>query len=270
MIPNHVLILGCPKTGKIRIADWLSEDEKLENINAESHSGLILKTRLRTNYYSTDLNILIDEFPSERSNINTNDSLKFNELKLWYEEFKTVECKELRDVLDGLIFTVNLDSDSTDYISQSLSLISDLKDFMKSESDNDIFFIISAISEQKVPFEDVEDIAISNGLEFIYFNESGTNEFKEKVGKDRIKEILETHEWKNIDLGNDDYENHKMQKLDDMRTMLIESEDGSHQMDFTTVLDKLQIAKGKADSISDISEREKYAKTVIGEIIDYI
>lgn len=269
MIPNHVLILGYPKTGKIRIADWILSGEKLEDLNAYSHSGLIVKTRLKTNYYLTDLNLLIDEFPSERSNMVNDDLAKFDELKLWYDEFRTPECKELREVLDGFIFTINLDSDSSAYISRCLSLISELKDFLSSEGDNDIFVVISAISEQIVPFEEIEDVAISNGLEFLYFNESGTNEFKEKIGKDRIIEILETHEWRNIEPTNNDYEKHKMEKLSDMTTKLIEPENGS-RMDFTTVLDKLQVAKGKADSISDVNEKKKYAQTIIDEIIDYI
>lgn len=81
MIPNHILILGSPNSGKLRVSKLISNDKDFPEIKEnESHSGIIIKTSLSTKYYHIKLNILIDEYPEER-NKSVTDEEKLLELE---------------------------------------------------------------------------------------------------------------------------------------------------------------------------------------------
>lgn len=301
MIPNHILILGPPQTGKLRVADFILNGKRVDDLNPNSHSGVIVKSELNTKYYHTQLNILVDEYPSERSCMNeadeSLDDYLHKQLDQWFEEFKSSECKELRDVLDGLIFTINLDNDSTETVGRSVETITKLKDIMEAESNDELFMVVLGVSQQIKPYEDFEDIVIQNGLEFIYFNESGQNDFKDKLGRDRLMEILETHSWKNIDNTSDDssYRQNRLTRLKNEMTqsLLNDDDDGNdnndrvkhydndnasidaykhvdRKIDLTEILGKLNLAKGEASNMKDQQERELYANRVIDELIDYL
>lgn len=291
MIPNHVLILGSPHTGKLRVSELLLESTKVTDVNSNSHSGIIVKCDLKTKYYEAKLNILIDEYPSVRpeKEVLGQDDLRYSQLQEWYNEFKLAECKELRDVLDGFIFTINMDTDSIEYVSQCIETVNELRLVMEEESNEDLFFCIVGVSNNKVAYEEYEDVAIQNGLEFIYLNESGENEFKDKVGKDRLVEILETHEWKNIsDVSHDEtYKKNKLEKLNNEMMQSLLADDGEQvdkaaldqidqdknvakKIDLTDLLLKLKLAKGEASNITDEQQREAYTNKVIEELIDYI
>lgn len=275
MIPNHILVVGGPGSGKLRIADLILGGKGVDDVDDDSHSGIIIKTDLNTKYYQSKLSIMIDEFPSDRS--STTEQKKLDQLNVWCDEFKAEECKELRDVLDGFIFTINLEKDSLVCIERQVEMIYNLKETLveMDETFSDIFFIVVGVSEQKVDYLVFEDIVIQYGLEFVYFNESGTNEYKEKMGKDRIIEVLESHEWKNTeDIPNTTYDSSKRNKINgDLTQSLLADETPeslSDDVDLAHVMNKLRLAKDQIKDFETKEEKDKFAQTIIDDIINYI
>ncbi|MCP8719757.1 MAG: adaptin-binding domain-containing protein [Asgard group archaeon] len=275
MIPNHILILGSPNSGKLRVSKLISNDKDFPEIKEnESHSGIIIKTSLSTKYYHIKLNILIDEYPEER-NKSVTDEEKLLELEKWFNEFKSEEFGELREVLDGLVFTVNMKADSLEFIEKALETVSEIRTSLgdeESQWDGFISIIGSTTQGELVDddtVEEIEDLVITHGFEFINLNTQGINEFKEKQGKDRVVELIESHEWTNMELlkvNPDQYEKNKMNKVEQMKQNLLEEKES---MDLDVVFSKLSVAKERAEDMTQ-EQKEKYANEIIEEIIDFI
>lgn len=275
MIPNHILILGSPNSGKLRVSKLISNDKDFPEIKEnESHSGIIIKTSLSTKYYHIKLNILIDEYPEER-NKSVTDEEKLLDLEKWFNEFKSEEFGELREVLDGLVFTVNMKADSLEFIEKALETVSEIRTSLgdeESQWDGFISIIGSTTQGELVDddtVEEIEDLVITHGFEFINLNTQGINEFKEKQGKDRVVELIESHEWTNMELlkvNPDQYEKNKMNKVEQMKQNLLEEKES---MDLDVVFSKLSVAKERAEDMTQ-EQKEKYANAIIEEIIDFI
>lgn len=275
MIPNHILILGSPNSGKLRVSKLISNDKDFPEIKEnESHSGIIIKTSLSTKYYHIKLNILIDEYPEER-NKSVTDEEKLLDLEKWFNEFKSEEFGELREVLDGLVFTVNMKADSLEFIEKALETVSEIRTSLgdeESQWDGFISIIGSTTQGELVDddtVEEIEDLVITHGFEFINLNTQGINKFKEKQGKDRVVELIESHEWTNMELlkvNPDQYEKNKMNKVEQMKQNLLEEKES---MDLDVVFSKLSVAKERAEDMTQ-EQKEKYANEIIEEIIDFI
>lgn len=275
MIPNHILILGSPNSGKLRVSKLISNDKDFPEIKEnESHSGIIIKTSLSTKYYHIKLNILIDEYPEER-NKSVTDEEKLLDLEKWFNEFKSEEFGELREVLDGLVFTVNMKADSLEFIEKALETVSEIRTSLGDEESqwDGLISIIGSTTQGELvdddTVEEIEDLVITHGFEFINLNTQGINEFKEKQGKDRVVELIESHEWTNMELlkvNPDQYEKNKMNKVEQMKQNLLEEKES---MDLDVVFSKLSVAKERAEDMTQ-EQKEKYANEIIEEIIDFI
>lgn len=279
MIPNNVLILGAPHSGKIRVAQHISKDLNTDEISHISHSGLVYNTSLETKYYSLKLNLLVEEYPENRS-LAEEKANKLEFLNAWLHEFLLDEFRELRDVLDGLVFTLDV-TDPIAQIERYIEVVVSIKEKLDEEQGSWHGFV-AIVGVNEGDTEAVEDAVISAGLEFVHFDEHGMNEFKEAVGKDRLKEIFETHEWSDMDLKSTaDYEANKTGKLGEMTRRLLADDDGAEDgnsaengngrlvADFDTLLSKLHIAK---ESVKDMEQgqKEAYVNSVIDDIINYL
>ncbi|CAX42270.1 uncharacterized protein YFR043C homologue, putative [Candida dubliniensis CD36] len=275
MIPNHILILGSPNSGKLRIANLISRNEEIPQLeDAESHSGLIIKTSLRTKYYFLKLNILIDEYLESKE---TPDESKLSELHKWYQEFKSEEFGELREVLDGLMFTINMKTDSISFIGEALEIIEQIKLSLGDEESfhnwGGFIAVVGSCPVNQVVEDDVvleiEDMVLSHGLEFINLSTEGENEYKEKQGKDRIVELVESHDWTNLEMVKVDskqYEANKLAKIESMKHKLINEKE---ELDLDDIFKKLNLARDHASSLTQ-NEKDKYANKIIDEIIDFL
>lgn len=275
MIPNHILILGSANSGKLRIANLISRNEEIPQLeDAESHSGLIIKTSLRTKYYFLKLNILIDEYLESKE---APDESKLSELHKWYQEFKSEEFGELREVLDGLMFTINMKTDSISFIGEALEIIEQIKLSLGDEESfhnwGGFIAVVGSCPENQVVEDDVvleiEDMVLSHGLEFINLSTEGENEYKEKQGKDRIVELVESHDWTNLEMVKVDskqYEANKLAKIESMKHKLINEKE---ELDLDDIFKKLNLARDHALSLTQ-NEKDKYANKIIDEIIDFL
>lgn len=225
----------------------------------------ILRTTVATKYYSTSVNVLVDEYPEDG---DVTVGAKVVGLQEWYAEFTSDELQELRDAIEGIILCFD---DTPDHIDQCLAHVSDLRQQI------DGFIVVTGSHGDNR--DEIEDAVISHGFEYVNLSESGYNEYKEKTGKDRLVEILETHEWSEIESTttktNSNYEQNKLNKVDSMTTGLLEAEesdDDGHpppKMDLDQVFRKLQLAKDSVANL-DANQKEKYVNGVIAEVLDYI
>lgn len=312
LIPNHVLILGAPRSGKIRLAqEVLSHYGGNMEYVSGSHSGVIERCTVSTKYYSMQLCMLIDEFTKDElskdeRNTSTNspeestsskepngeskDSLSdpgisepcdlndLEGLEKWLNEFKSEECEELREVIDGIFLCIDLETQTMSYIELFIGKCANIRELVRGGSFD--LFVCVVDASKKADTLEAEDVAIANGYEYIKMCESGKNEFSELLGKDRLIELLEAHEWLSIDKNTRTdlhYEENKLNKLGPMVQGLLEVEDdtpGSEPkidttMDLDVVFRKLQLAKENAEGM-DPEQKDAYTKKVILEIIDYI
>ena len=282
MIPNHVLVLGAPNTGKIRICELISS-RKLDfsSVDSKSHSGLIFKTDLSTKYYALKLNLLVDEYPQHRDSLECDleeEEVKINELKAWRKEFLSDGYRELREAIDGLIFCVRIDQVSSKHIEESLHVFSDVRDKLIEDRGDGLFSVVVGNSNTRKINEEVEDLVIPFGFEYINLFEKGEDEFRVKIGQDRLLEIIETNEWSQMDLKKigdpDAYNAKKRNDMSDMTRGLLNDQEGeeeilSKEIDLEEVLMKVQQAKQDVKDMDD-DQKEAYTNKVIKDIIDFI
>ncbi|KAM9939921.1 hypothetical protein OXX80_000621 [Metschnikowia pulcherrima] len=263
MASNNVLVLGPPHSGKIRVAQHITKDLDTSTIQAKSHSGLIYSFRLVTKYYCSRVNLLVEEFPDSR---NSPDSTVAS-LEAFCKEFGSSEFSELRDELDGLVFTLDVSKQS-----EAMSLVDlylKLKDMFE---DDGVFMAVVAFgnaSQQNL--DDLEDKVAARGVEFINFIEQGTNEYSEKVGRDRLMEIFEAHEWSHMEPRTKSNETvlHGSQELVAAPEVVLSKNDiddegeRTSRADLDTLFAKLKVDKLRAEGMS-----EKDKKTFVDELVE--
>uniref|UniRef100_A0A0L0P337 Increased recombination centers protein 6 n=1 Tax=Candidozyma auris TaxID=498019 RepID=A0A0L0P337_CANAR len=265
MIPNNVLVIGPPNSGKIRIAQCFSKDVDTTSIPKESHSGLIYRCELNTKYYKTLVNLLIEECPEERPS----DTDKFIEgLNQWYKGFVSEEYVELRKALDGVIFTMN----SNSVLVLDWEMIMDQYTRIKESLDERIFSVVMVAAldaPNDALLEQYEDGCIQRGIEFVYEGHEGTNEYKEKLGMERIKEILQTHTWSQTTSStSEEYDKHKLDRIDNMTKGLLQPDDGE-EMPLDKIMEKLRLEKSKVEKMKP-ENKESYVKLVIEDLLQFI
>ncbi|KAI5962863.1 IRC6 [Candida margitis] len=274
MLPNHVLIIGPPNSGKLRMADLISKSDPASTrsgVNDDSHSGIIQMTSFSTKYYTVDLKLMIDEYPSNRNYSAYEEYIK--ELRDWKDEFLAEEAEELREVLDGIIFTINMNWDQSDFLPLLLNEIDDIRARVEQNGDWDGFWAVvgtvpSGESAELFKMDGIEDEVITHGFEFINMEQSGINEHRERMGRDRLLELFETHDWTNMELIRQDqnqYHDNKLNKLKEMHTGLLDE----NNVDLEQMFSKINLAKEKASKLPQ-AEREQYAKELVDEFMEFI
>lgn len=276
MAPNNVLVLGAPKTGKITLAQFLSQDFDTSTVPRDSHSGLIYNCELSTRYFQVSLKLLVEEFPEERKE----DYEVSDALKKWFAEFSKPDFAELRDALDGVVYCLSMDADTQSYDEQ-FETLSHIKDSLGEEA----FFVVVGASQTDIDLsiaESIEDEAIVNGFEFVDATKNGTNEYNEKLGLARVKEIFEAHSWSDMDkseLADETYQSHKRGKMGDMTRALLDENENEESVkneaeetfdfDLERLLQKLRIDKEKVATLAE-KDKKDYVDKLVQEYLELI
>lgn len=290
---NSVLILGAPKSGKMTAAMYIAGKADLIGDDI-SHSGYIMKANLNTKYFNLEISLLIDEFPEDGQDIKElTTEQKLAGFNKWYTEFCEDEVQELREVIEGIILCIDLENDSLDYIEGVLDILDDVIDAIGDSWEGFVVVVgMKCVTKDKNHTDQIDDIVSLHGWEFINYIEDGKNEFNEKVGKQRLTEIFESHSWSNIDVKPkkktaENYEKSKMDQAKDMTSGLLSQDwyggeelDGFDDLqrstpangadfDLSEVFRKLQVAKGNMEGMSE-SEKKKYASDAVQDILNFI
>lgn len=275
MTPNYVLVLGAPHSGKIRVVKYLSDQAEFD-IDEASHSGTIVPTTLTNKYFSVDVRFLIDEFPDNRD--NTTEAELMAAMDKWYQDFSSSEYAELRDALDGVIFCINLKEASETYIEKCLSMVEDFRESMEEIDDGWSGFIVVVGIDLPSPeaAADTEDLVALRAMEFVNFDDSGINEYKERLGKDRLREILDTHEWQSRESVPKPpsrcatYEEARQARADEMTEPLApKPKPVNTKLDLSEVIGRLDQAKLLMDGMTE-EQKQTYAKGVVNDLLNFL
>lgn len=271
MAPNNVLILGPPKSGKVRLAQFISDDYDTETIQETSHSGLIYNCDLATKYFQVNINLLVDEYPGSREDA---DKELVESLQEWLTEFSSEEMLELREALDGVVFTIAMETLASDSMGKFMDVATQIKELLHEEA----FFVVGGSADREMDalkVEEIEDEVISSGFEFVNLQESGSNEYREKLGRDRVLEIFHSHTWSDMEKTSQPEEvfvSHKHDKLAGMSQGLLEVEEEQDlpekELDLERILQKLRIDKEKVDTLKE-DEKRDYVDKLVEEYLEY-
>lgn len=243
------------------------------NVSDNSHSGIIFKIARQTKYYKHELSIMVDEYPEKRETETT-----LADLNRWKDEFSADEMAELRAALDGFLFCIDVDNESSiEHLDDTMDTLENIYEVL---GGIEWPGFIAVVAFGGADHELVEDAATLRGIEYINMELSGVGEFRDKLGRDRLVELLDTHEWSDMNVGDyDSYDSRKKQMALEMTQPLLESESdntetaekgSAHNVEeFDRIVEKLKQARLKADSLEG-EEKEAYAKQVMEDVLLYI
>ncbi|ODV87067.1 hypothetical protein CANARDRAFT_26500 [[Candida] arabinofermentans NRRL YB-2248] len=284
---NQILIAGGPKTNKLTLLKEIFQVKDLQNYideDSENHSGIIVdNVKVHTKYYKTVIGAFVDEF---------NDS-SIEAHQLWLADFRSEQMRELRDYIQGIIITMDLNmslQDIRDIVSELETLSDQLdEEFLERSNDEDNFqwngFKV-VVGTTKLGYEldqdkllEIEDLILGSGFEFIWYEDNRpANTDGDTFGKKRLLEIVENNEWRDLDLlkkmPTESKEAKDNQLVDTMTPLLSEDNENDPSTDPTQDLDrvinKLRQAKLNVSKINSRDSKEEYVNAVLNDIMKYI
>jgi len=151
-----------------------------------STAGLSHFWTLKTSYYTAELSFWIDEI---------------SDISRWKEEFLKPEAAEVVAAVGAWIFCFRRPVTTTDIsaITETLAAVQEVvQEHVGYEWDG--VCIAVAMSQSKTPwleksFEEWEDLCREKGFEYVDSETKGRNEFGERVGVERVKEVMEANAW---------------------------------------------------------------------------
>jgi hypothetical protein len=166
----------------------------------DSIAGLTHLWTLKTAYYTTDLNIWIDDI---------------SELSTWSAEFSKDEAKEVIEAVGAwlYVFRKPVTDDDVNEIKSTISAVKAV--IAKATGDYWEGTCLAVGTKQstttslRLEGEEWEEFCQEHSFEYIDAEAKGRNEFGEPVGVERIREALETTDWENDVaplFGGDDFE----------------------------------------------------------------
>lgn len=277
MAQNNVLVLGAPHSGKLRASAIIGADFSDEDDFSGSHSGLIFKIKRQTKYFKHDLSIMVDEYPEKRTRTPS-----WEHLNAWSDEFMSEDMEELRRALDGIVFCLNVGDKATmNDLDPTIEVLEKIYELLGGAEWAGFFAIVGvSSSEDTENHAIVEDAATIRGFEYINLEEDGQNEFRDKLGRDRLVELFDTHDWSDIDTSEDDGFAARKRKMaesmcqrlldDDEKNMSVENGVNDVNVEeFENVIEKLKQARIKAESMEG-AERNEYAQQVMEDVLLYL
>lgn len=241
---DKLLIIGPPKSGKFTLIQSLFNSLPKDIPLEAPHQGIIHPITLKTKYFETEIDLWIDE---------TDD------FETWSEEFITDEAKEARDVINGLVLVFKFE-EGFEIIEKKVESLGKLIDkFHQDNEDSEDGRwggLIVAVGMGDVNEEDrlkFEDLFVDYGIEMVCFQQQGKNEFGEVLGKERVRQIIECHEW--------DIQQEESTESTEVNEAGLFGND-----DLDDVVKKLQNAKEYIKTLNDDEAKHKYAELIIKEL----
>jgi len=259
---DRLLIIGPPKSGKLTLIKSLFGSLPSNIPMDEPHSGLVHRVELSTKYFTTGIDLWIDE-------VNAIDNFKE-----WCDEFTSDEAREVRDVINGVVLCFKYDV-GLDGIEMMIDCLNKLVE--KFKNDNHQCDEVEGEGEWNgmviaVGFGDVDEdfklqcedlFLVQGGIEMCHFHDSGKNEFGEIVGKERIRQIIECHDWE-IEEFKDDVVI-KATEDDDKDAKMVNLLNDEH-IDLNKILEKLNTAKSEISKLSSDDAKRQYAQKIINDL----
>lgn len=260
---NNVLIVGPPHSRKLSIAQYVTNDLDCSTVPDHTHSGLVYLHRLKTKYFEACINLLIEEYPESRTTEPSSDDL-IRHLSSFVIEFSKSEYKELRDELEGIIFTVDLQQWPVTQLRLALEQFDRVKSLFV---DQELFYVVAGDSKglSTETIEEIEDEIMQYAFEFVDVGKSGANEFREKLGKDRLMEILESNVWSDIDSSNVEPKGLLPDNFEQMTESLLDNE----KVSFEKLLQRINAERERVKGMNE-HEKEQAVRAIVDDLMEHI
>ncbi|PPJ57095.1 hypothetical protein CBER1_00461 [Cercospora berteroae] len=183
---RRILLLGTRESGTLAVVKDLTGSAPDPHIDG-STAGLTHEWNAETAYYKANVPIWIDEVPDLRS---------------WKTEFLKPEAKEVVDEVGAWVYCFQRQADGkiSTQVEEALKGIKEVVDQHSLVLDTTLLAVAKphgkqAVSSATANQEEQEDLCMQYGFEYVDYGATGKNEYGEKVGLERLKEVLETNEW---------------------------------------------------------------------------
>lgn len=184
---RRILVVGAPGCGALDVVKDLTGTAPEPDLSG-SCAGLTHEWDVKTAYYSATVPVWIDEVT------NVED---------WKTEFMKPEAKEVVDAVGAWVYLFRLTADrkAGKEVEETMKALQEVtEEHAGYGADNVMLAIAMPESKDAGPMskdarEQLDDMAIQYGFEFVESGATGTNEFGEKQGLERMKEALEANSW---------------------------------------------------------------------------
>ncbi|CAK1361357.1 hypothetical protein CB0940_03257 [Cercospora beticola] len=183
---RHILLLGTRESGTLDVVKDLTGSAPDPHVDG-STAGLTHEWNAETAYYKANVPIWIDEV---------------SEIQSWKTEFVKAEAKEVVDEVGAWIYCFQRQADGkiSPEVEEALKSIKEVVDQHSLALDTTLLAVAKphgkqAVSSATANQEEQEDLCMQYGFEYVDYSATGKNEYGEKVGFERLKEVLETNEW---------------------------------------------------------------------------
>lgn len=199
--PRRLLLLGTPACGSLDVTHALTGSSPSPDASG-SCAGLTHEWDVRTPYYSATVPLWIDEIPNVGE---------------WKNEFMKEEAAEVVRAVGAWVFVFRMGSDGRagdgEEVEGTMEALQAVLEVHAGYGAESVLLAVGMPSggKERVALgrekrEEWDDVAMQYGFEFVEFGATGTNEFGEKQGVERLREALEANEWADDGDGGDDLE----------------------------------------------------------------
>ncbi|KAH0381713.1 hypothetical protein KCU92_g6822, partial [Aureobasidium melanogenum] len=167
-----------------------------------SLAGVTHEWDIRTAYYTADIPIWIDEI---------------TDVEAWKAEFLKPEAKEVVDALGAWIYCFDSSKQESENAGEEVTISEQAEQTMKAVDEvvkkacgimwDGTKLAMDLTSSNKGKRADAADeICLDFGFDYVHIDAEGKNDYGEKLGLERAKEVLEANEWSALPVDDDDDE----------------------------------------------------------------
>ncbi|KAF2667120.1 hypothetical protein BT63DRAFT_329909 [Microthyrium microscopicum] len=277
--PRRILLLGAPDTGVLELLTSLcgSSPAPVDN----STAGLSHIWAIKTNYYTADLPIWIDEISS---------------LDEWTTEFSKTEAREVITSLGAWIYCFRRPVTQEDFESVKATIKAIQTVIEKAAGYGWDGTCLAVVTPQSItpyldkPYDEWDDVCREFGFEYIDSEAKGRNEFGEPAGVERLQEAIEATDWNgddDLDFGDFDDPDEEIDfsstfaaeeaemgsELLGLKSSIAHGGDGGQLEDEELQVEGLEKMMSQLQAIKDTSsampeaERKRFANTAVNELL---
>lgn len=213
---DRLLIIGAPALPKHSLLEHIAP-------GTYDKDSQIHQLTLKTKYYTQELTVWIDDVDNWKD---------------WTELFQSEEAEPARDVLNGVVVCFSF-KDGLESLRTLLSTVESFINLLKAEEDEPWNGVMCCVGFGGCDsFEDYEDVCLQSYWECVDIETTQEwNEFKEPLGKLRLKQCVESNEWGTA----------------------LEPEEATEGVELETLVKQLQHAR---EEIGQLPEEERHQRAV--------
>lgn len=180
---RRILVVGAPGCGALDLVKDLTGTAPEPDISG-SCAGLTHEWDVKTAYYSARVPVWIDEI---------------SEPEEWKTEFMKPEAEEVVDAVGAWVYLFRLPRDWK--VEETMRALQEVVEVHAGYGADNVMLAVAMPANKDAGTvsegvrEQLDDMAIQYGFEFVEYGATGKNEFGEKQGLERIREALEANSW---------------------------------------------------------------------------